>query len=181
MGLLAMVNLMLDNDFEDMRFVPVMLYKKSWDTNKCFIWNVWICKEIPSDAFAQCLCVFVCQELECLQDHLDDLVSNCRDVVGNLTELESEVKKKKKMLLWFLQQFDSEIKKPQCLCLGAIVLCWTWDVWGGFGLILVRLVFQDIQIEALLIRACEPMIQSYCHVSCKSFFHHLKPYNKYTK
>ncbi|XP_065147379.1 Golgi apparatus protein 1 isoform X1 [Paramisgurnus dabryanus] len=51
------------------------------------------------------------QELECLQDHLDDLVSTCRDVVGNLTELESE----------------------------------------------------DIQIEALLIRACEPVIQSYCH------------------
>uniref|UniRef100_A0A671NSU2 Golgi apparatus protein 1 n=1 Tax=Sinocyclocheilus anshuiensis TaxID=1608454 RepID=A0A671NSU2_9TELE len=51
------------------------------------------------------------QELECLQYHLDDLVSNCRDVVGNLTELESE----------------------------------------------------DIQIEALLIRACEPVIQSYCH------------------
>lgn len=31
------------------------------------------------------------QELECLQDHLEELVSNCRDVVGNLTELESEV------------------------------------------------------------------------------------------
>uniref|UniRef100_A0A673GZN0 Golgi apparatus protein 1 n=1 Tax=Sinocyclocheilus rhinocerous TaxID=307959 RepID=A0A673GZN0_9TELE len=51
------------------------------------------------------------QELECLQDHLDELVTSCRDVVGNLTELESE----------------------------------------------------DIQIEALLIRACEPVIQSYCH------------------
>lgn len=37
MGLLAMVNFMLDNDFENMRFVPVMLYKKSWDTNRCFI------------------------------------------------------------------------------------------------------------------------------------------------
>lgn len=31
------------------------------------------------------------QELECLQDHLEDLVSDCREVVGNLTELESEV------------------------------------------------------------------------------------------
>uniref|UniRef100_A0A8C1T948 Golgi apparatus protein 1 n=1 Tax=Cyprinus carpio TaxID=7962 RepID=A0A8C1T948_CYPCA len=51
------------------------------------------------------------QELECLQDHLEELVSSCRDVVGNLTELESE----------------------------------------------------DIQIEALLIRACEPVIQSHCH------------------
>ncbi|XP_051800981.1 Golgi apparatus protein 1-like isoform X2 [Acanthochromis polyacanthus] len=51
------------------------------------------------------------QELECLQDHLEDLVSACRDVVGNLTELESE----------------------------------------------------DIQIDALLIRACEPVIQTYCH------------------
>uniref|UniRef100_A0A8C0YPU4 Golgi apparatus protein 1 n=1 Tax=Cyprinus carpio carpio TaxID=630221 RepID=A0A8C0YPU4_CYPCA len=51
------------------------------------------------------------QELECLQDHLEELVSNCRDVVGNLTELESE----------------------------------------------------DIQIEALLIRACEAVIQSHCH------------------
>uniref|UniRef100_A0A8B9RNC9 Golgi apparatus protein 1 n=1 Tax=Astyanax mexicanus TaxID=7994 RepID=A0A8B9RNC9_ASTMX len=51
------------------------------------------------------------QELECLQDHLEDLGSDCREVVGNLTELESE----------------------------------------------------DIQIEALLIRACEPVIQSHCH------------------
>jgi len=34
---------------------------------------------------------FLHQELECLQDHLEDLVSNCREVVGNLTELESEV------------------------------------------------------------------------------------------
>uniref|UniRef100_A0A8C6U2B3 Golgi apparatus protein 1 n=1 Tax=Neogobius melanostomus TaxID=47308 RepID=A0A8C6U2B3_9GOBI len=51
------------------------------------------------------------QELECLQDHLEDLVMDCRDVVGNLTELESE----------------------------------------------------DIQIEALLMRACEPVIQSHCH------------------
>ncbi|MEQ2187691.1 glycogenin glucosyltransferase glg1 [Goodea atripinnis] len=51
------------------------------------------------------------QELECLQDHMEDLVSDCRDVVGNLTELESE----------------------------------------------------DIQIEALLMRACEPVIQAYCH------------------
>lgn len=31
------------------------------------------------------------QELECLQDHLEELVLDCRDVVGNLTELESEV------------------------------------------------------------------------------------------
>lgn len=31
------------------------------------------------------------QELECLQDHLEDLVPDCRNVVGNLTELESEV------------------------------------------------------------------------------------------
>ncbi|KAG8143857.1 hypothetical protein E2320_001004 [Naja naja] len=51
------------------------------------------------------------QELECLQDHLDDLVTDCREVVGNLTELESE----------------------------------------------------DIQIEALLMRACEPIIQTFCH------------------
>lgn len=37
-------------------------------------------------------CLLWClQELECLQDHLEDLVSACRDVVGNLTELESEV------------------------------------------------------------------------------------------
>lgn len=42
-------------------------------------------------ADADCVCV---QELECLQDHLDDLVSMCRDVVGNLTELESEVSRR---------------------------------------------------------------------------------------
>uniref|UniRef100_A0A672PJ50 Golgi apparatus protein 1 n=1 Tax=Sinocyclocheilus grahami TaxID=75366 RepID=A0A672PJ50_SINGR len=59
------------------------------------------------------------QELECLQDHLEELVSNCRDVVGNLTELESEV-------------------------------CFLFHT-------------TDIQIEALLIRACEPVIQSHCH------------------
>ncbi|KAH0619456.1 hypothetical protein JD844_000099 [Phrynosoma platyrhinos] len=52
------------------------------------------------------------QELECLQDHLDDLAIDCRDIVGNLTELESE----------------------------------------------------DIQIEALLMRACEPIIQTFCHI-----------------
>eukprot|EP00064_Thunnus_orientalis_P021196 superscaffoldBa00006285_g21353 len=57
------------------------------------------------------------QELECLQDHLEDLVSTCRDVVGNLTELESE----------------------------------------------------DIQIDALLIRACEPVIQGHCHIQMKDF------------
>ncbi|XP_012690177.2 Golgi apparatus protein 1b isoform X2 [Clupea harengus] len=51
------------------------------------------------------------QELECLQDHLEDLIVECREIVGNLTELESE----------------------------------------------------DIQIEALLIRACEPVIQTHCH------------------
>ncbi|KAM9817200.1 Golgi apparatus protein 1-like [Neosynchiropus ocellatus] len=51
------------------------------------------------------------QELECLQEHLEDLVSACREVVGNLTELESE----------------------------------------------------DIQIDALLIRACDPVIQVHCH------------------
>lgn len=36
---------------------------------------------------------WVFQELDCLQDHLEDLVSECKDVVGNLTELESEVRK----------------------------------------------------------------------------------------
>ncbi|XP_011608148.1 Golgi apparatus protein 1-like isoform X1 [Takifugu rubripes] len=51
------------------------------------------------------------QELDCLQDHLEDLGSACREVVGNLTELESE----------------------------------------------------DIQIDALLVRACEPIIQAHCH------------------
>uniref|UniRef100_F6PW80 Golgi apparatus protein 1 n=1 Tax=Xenopus tropicalis TaxID=8364 RepID=F6PW80_XENTR len=30
------------------------------------------------------------QELECLQDHLEDLIVECREIVGNLTELESE-------------------------------------------------------------------------------------------
>uniref|UniRef100_A0A8C7KA40 Golgi apparatus protein 1 n=1 Tax=Oncorhynchus kisutch TaxID=8019 RepID=A0A8C7KA40_ONCKI len=49
--------------------------------------------------------------LECLQDHLEDLLSGCGEVVGNLTELQSE----------------------------------------------------DIHIEALLIRACQPVIQSHCH------------------
>lgn len=31
------------------------------------------------------------QELECLQDHLEDLMPNCREVVTNMTELEAEV------------------------------------------------------------------------------------------
>ncbi|KAK1891275.1 Golgi apparatus protein 1 [Dissostichus eleginoides] len=51
------------------------------------------------------------------QDHLEDLVPACREVVGNLTELESE----------------------------------------------------DIQIDALLIRACEPLTQAFCHVQMKDF------------
>ncbi|TNM90743.1 hypothetical protein fugu_003032 [Takifugu bimaculatus] len=57
------------------------------------------------------------QELDCLQDHLEDLGSACREVVGNLTELESE----------------------------------------------------DIQIDALLVRACEPIIQAHCHIQMKDF------------
>ncbi|XP_037538997.1 uncharacterized protein LOC119415898 [Nematolebias whitei] len=61
------------------------------------------------------------QELECLQDHLEDLVPDCREVVSNMTELESEV------LFTFFHSHS------------------------------------DIQIEALLMRACEPVIQSYCH------------------
>lgn len=69
-------------------------------------------------------CVFyVFQELECLQDHLEDLVPNCRDVVGNLTELESEVQKYAFVIVLLL--FCSEIKKPQFLYFVAIVLCWT--------------------------------------------------------
>lgn len=31
------------------------------------------------------------QELECLQDRLEQLVPDCREMVANLTELESEV------------------------------------------------------------------------------------------
>uniref|UniRef100_A0AAY4DAX3 Golgi apparatus protein 1 n=1 Tax=Denticeps clupeoides TaxID=299321 RepID=A0AAY4DAX3_9TELE len=68
------------------------------------------------------------QELECLQDHLEDLVTDCRDVVGNLTELESE---------WNSGNDDLKLKCTHYL--------------------------QDIQIEALLIRACEALIQSHCH------------------
>lgn len=44
------------------------------------------------------------QELECLQDHLEDLVSDCRDVVGNLTELESEVTTRLLLLLLPIMQ-----------------------------------------------------------------------------
>ncbi|CAN0329147.1 Golgi apparatus protein 1 [Lampetra fluviatilis] len=51
------------------------------------------------------------KELECLQDKLDELLKPCKDIVTNLTEMESE----------------------------------------------------DIEIEALLMRACEPIIQAYCH------------------
>nr|XP_046191803.1 Golgi apparatus protein 1-like [Oncorhynchus gorbuscha] len=57
------------------------------------------------------------QELECLQDHLEDLLSGCGEVVGNLTELQSEV----------------------------------------------PLTF--ILIQPCLIRACQPVIQSHCHLS----------------
>uniref|UniRef100_A0A8C7KFM6 Golgi apparatus protein 1 n=1 Tax=Oncorhynchus kisutch TaxID=8019 RepID=A0A8C7KFM6_ONCKI len=66
------------------------------------------------------------QELECLQDHLEDLLSGCGEVVGNLTELQSEVP------LFTFQQ-DNDPKHT------------------------------DIHIEALLIRACQPVIQSHCH------------------
>uniref|UniRef100_A0A3Q1I808 Golgi apparatus protein 1 n=1 Tax=Anabas testudineus TaxID=64144 RepID=A0A3Q1I808_ANATE len=69
------------------------------------------------------------QELECLQDHLEDLMSECREMVGNLTELESEV------------------PATPALCVNSIPLFCP----------------QDIQIEALLMRACEPVIQAHCH------------------
>lgn len=51
------------------------------------------------------------QELECLQDHLDDLVADCKEVVGNLTELESEVS---------LSPYTAvSLKRATCKTLGA--------------------------------------------------------------
>lgn len=57
------------------------------------------------------------QELECLQDHLEDLVPDCREMVGNLTELESEVRRaagcssaadrKQRVCLLFFRTFRS--------------------------------------------------------------------------
>lgn len=57
------------------------------------------------------------QELECLQDHLEDLVLDCREMVGNLTELESEVRRaagcsraadrKQRVCLLFFRTFRS--------------------------------------------------------------------------
>lgn len=44
----------------------------------------------------------------------------------------------------------------------------TWSVWIIFAYFYetyFHFSFKDIQIEALLIRACEPVIQSHCHVS----------------
>uniref|UniRef100_A0A672FRV2 Golgi apparatus protein 1 n=1 Tax=Salarias fasciatus TaxID=181472 RepID=A0A672FRV2_SALFA len=44
------------------------------------------------------------QELECLQDHLENLDSDCRDVVANLTELESEVRRRAASLVKYLME-----------------------------------------------------------------------------
>ncbi|OCT84657.1 hypothetical protein XELAEV_18022811mg [Xenopus laevis] len=71
------------------------------------------------------------QELECLQDHMEDLIVECREIVGNLTELESE---------------------PISRTMGIS------DVQAD-----PKPTVQDIQIEALLMRACEPIIQTFCH------------------
>ncbi|XP_055756037.1 Golgi apparatus protein 1-like isoform X2 [Salvelinus fontinalis] len=78
------------------------------------------------------------QELECLQDHLEDLLSGCGEVVGNLTELQSEV---------------------HYHCLHDDLLSGCGEVVGN----LTELQSEDIHIEALLIRACQPVIQTHCH------------------
>ena len=39
------------------------------------------------------------------------------------------------------------------------------------------LCLQDIQIDALLIRACEPVIQAHCHVSTHTHTHTQPIYN----
>ena len=65
----------------------------------CFSDEIFVClivwaipkKRVISNYLAFCSCVP--QELECLQDHLEDLIVECREIVGNLTELESEVGK----------------------------------------------------------------------------------------
>lgn len=67
---------------------------------------------------------FDLQELECLQDHLDDLAVECRDIVGNLTELESEVSicsSQKESVLsaafaFFLSSTVSRLLSMQILC-----------------------------------------------------------------
>lgn len=67
---------------------------------------------------------FDLQELECLQDHLDDLAVECRDIVGNLTELESEVSicsSQKESVLsaafaFFLSSTVSRLLSMQSLC-----------------------------------------------------------------
>lgn len=64
------------------------------------------------------------QELECLQDHLDDLAVECRDIVGNLTELESEVSSLQLMegecpvssLSFLLSSFVSRLLRVQIPC-----------------------------------------------------------------
>lgn len=93
--------------------------------------------------FCICTLLTVFQELECLQDHLEDLVSACRDVVGNLTELESEVRHEQHDKLQFINFITPFTEK---------------------NLSLLMFFSQDIQIDALLIRACEPVIQAHCHV-----------------
>lgn len=63
------------------------------------------------------------QELECLQDHLDDLAVECRDIVGNLTELESEVSSSQLVeecpvssLSFFLGSTVCRLLRTQILC-----------------------------------------------------------------
>lgn len=95
-------------------------------------------------AILKCVCLCVSsQELDCLQEHLEDLVSACRDVMGNLTELESEVSNVIASVV-----VDGDHK------LNHYIVTFSYFFY----------LSQDVQIDALLIRACEPMIQSHCHV-----------------
>lgn len=108
------------------------------------------------------------QELECLQDHLEDLVSACRDVVGNLTELESEVREEKRITN---HRYTNLSLEPTIhFHLRSNLTC----------LFLSHCRLQDVQIDALLIRACDPVIQAHCHVRTNTHIH--KPlYNHSTK
>lgn len=75
-------------------------------------------------------------------------MSSCREVVGNLTELESEVRVHLSYTTRQSLCYCLENKSRLCLCL-----------------------VQDIQIDALLIRACDPIIQAHCHVSAHTRTH----------
>lgn len=104
--------------------------------NICFIFYYYI--------YIALVCPCVLQELECLQDHLDDLGSDCRDVVGNLTELESEV--------WKTLLFHPFFTFCQAFSTFTVALWILTDIWWCNTVCVVTILCNTLTIFFSLLR-----------------------------